>query len=183
MTGLGTGATSISRLFRSSMRDCPGAFSFHPNFEIVTWFEMQLKAEDEQKTPCVHLHQAPPPLRQAHHLLFSLSFTILSLSFFLWSSSLSSFLFLTHRSIFSSSSLVQREIARCISQIQPLPKSVELLSATLAKCLWKCFKSTIAFPCSNTSHCSLNTKATCENFWEEDQGPTEKISESPQTKW
>ena len=158
LTGLGTGGISVSPLFRSSMRDCQGAISFHPDFEIVTWFEMQLKAEEEQKTPRVHLHQAPPPLRQAHHLLLSLWFTILSLSFFLGSS----FLSLTHRIILSSSSLVQREIARRISQIQPLPKCVELLSATLAKCLWKCFKSTIAFPCSNTSHCSLNTKATCE---------------------
>ena len=79
LTGLGTGGISVSPLFRSSMRDCQGAISFHPDFEIVTWFEMQLKAEDEQKTPGVHLHQAPPPLQQAHHLLFSLWFTILSL--------------------------------------------------------------------------------------------------------
>ena len=36
-TSLGTGGISVSRLFRSSMRDCPDlAISFHPDFEIVT---------------------------------------------------------------------------------------------------------------------------------------------------
>ena len=79
-------------------------------FETVTWFDVQLKAKDQEKTPRVVGHHHPPLLQlgQAHHLLLSVWSTIfsssklVSVAFFL----LSSF---TYQIIFFSSSLCNRD--------------------------------------------------------------------------